>query len=152
MNIKGWVAIVTGGASGIGRQTALRLAREGAKVALVDKNLEGANKVAAEIKSLGGETLTLETDITNLDEAHRMAKAVLDKFGHVDILANIAGEEAAGPRLLAGPPESSLPSKRHSADCRHASVNSPWRAVRRLGLDERLQRARRRAGVLCFPE
>jgi len=91
MNIKGWVAIVTGGASGIGRQTALRLAREGAKVALVDKNLEGANKVAAEIKALGGETLALETDITNLDEAHKMAKAVLDKFGQVDILANIAG-------------------------------------------------------------
>jgi 3-oxoacyl-[acyl-carrier protein] reductase len=91
MNIKGWVAIVTGGASGIGRQTALRLAREGAKVALVDKNLEGANKVAEEIKALGGETLALEIDITNLDEAHKMAKAVLDKFGQVDILANIAG-------------------------------------------------------------
>ncbi|MGB2827823.1 MAG: glucose 1-dehydrogenase [Dehalococcoidales bacterium] len=91
MNVKGWVAVVTGGASGIGRQTALRLAREGAKVALVDKNLEGANKVAEEIKALGGETLALETDITNLDEAHKMAKAVLDKFGQVDILANIAG-------------------------------------------------------------
>jgi 3-oxoacyl-[acyl-carrier protein] reductase len=91
MNIKGWVAIVTGGASGIGRQTALRLTREGAKVALVDKNLEGATKVAEEIKALGGETLALETDITNLDEAHKMAKAVLDKFGQVDILANIAG-------------------------------------------------------------
>ena len=91
MNIKGWVAIVTGGASGIGRQTALRLTREGAKVALVDKNLEGATKVAEEIKDLGGETLALETDITNLDEAHKMAKAVLDKFGQVDILANIAG-------------------------------------------------------------
>ena len=60
MNIKGWVAIVTGGASGIGRQAALRLAREGAKVALVDKNLEGANKVAEEIKVLGGETLALD--------------------------------------------------------------------------------------------
>ena len=91
MNIKGWVAIVTGGASGIGRQTALRLAREGAKVALVDKNLEGANKVAEEIKALGGEVMALETDITSLDEAHKMAIAVLDKFGQVDILANIAG-------------------------------------------------------------
>lgn len=91
MNVKGRVAVVTGGASGIGRETALRLAREGAKVALVDKNLEGANKVAEEIRALGGEALALETDITNLDEAHKMAKAVLDKFGQVDILANIAG-------------------------------------------------------------
>ncbi len=91
MQIKGWVAIVTGGASGIGRQTALRLAREGAKVAIVDINLDGANKVVEEIKALGGEALALEVDITNLDEAHKMAKAVLDKFGQVDILANIAG-------------------------------------------------------------
>lgn len=91
MNIEGWVSIVTGGASGIGRQAALRLTREGAKVALVDKNPEGANKVAEEIKAMGGEVLALETDITNLDEAHKMAKAVLDKFGQVDILANIAG-------------------------------------------------------------
>ncbi len=91
MQIKGWVAIVTGGASGIGRETALRLSREGAKVAIVDINLDGANKVADEIRAAGGESLALRTDITNLDEAHRMAKAVLDKFGQVDILANIAG-------------------------------------------------------------
>jgi len=91
VQIKGWVAIVTGGASGIGCQTALRLAREGAKVAIVDLNINGANKVADEIRTAGGESLALKTDITNLDEAHKMAKAVLDKFGHVDILANIAG-------------------------------------------------------------
>ena len=91
VQIKGWVAIVTGGASGIGRETALRLSREGARVAIVDINLDGANKVADEISAAGGESLALKTDITNLDEAHRMAKAVLDKFGQVDILANIAG-------------------------------------------------------------
>jgi len=91
VQIKGWVAIVTGGASGIGRETALRLTREGAKVAIVDINLDGANKVAEEIKAIGGEPLVLKTDITNLDEAHQMAKAVLDKFGQIDILANIAG-------------------------------------------------------------
>lgn len=91
VQIKGWVAIVTGGASGIGRETALRLSIEGAKVAIVDINLDGANKVADEISAAGGESLALKTDITNLDEAHRMAKAVLDKFGQVDILANIAG-------------------------------------------------------------
>lgn len=91
MQIEGWVAIVTGGASGIGQQTTLRLAREGAKVAVVDINIEGANKVAEEIKALGGETLALKVDITNLEEANQMAKHVLDKFGQIDILANIAG-------------------------------------------------------------
>ncbi len=91
MQMKGWVAVVTGGASGIGRETALRLVREGAKVALVDINIDGANKVAEEIKALGGEVLSLKVDITSLDEAHQMAKAVLDRFGQIDILANIAG-------------------------------------------------------------
>jgi NAD(P)-dependent dehydrogenase (short-subunit alcohol dehydrogenase family) len=91
MNIKGWIAIVTGGASGIGRQTSLRLAREGAKVAIVDLNLDGANKVGEEIKALGGEAIALKVDITSLDEAHKMAQAALDRFGQVDILANIAG-------------------------------------------------------------
>jgi len=91
VQIKGWIALVTGGASGIGRQTALRLVREGAKVALVDINIDGANKVAEEIKALGGEALSLKVDITSLDEAHRMARAVLDRFGQIDILANIAG-------------------------------------------------------------
>jgi NAD(P)-dependent dehydrogenase (short-subunit alcohol dehydrogenase family) len=91
VQIKGWVAVVTGGASGIARETALRLAREGAKVALVDINIDGANKVAEEIKALGGEVLSLKVDITSLDEAHQMAKAVLDRFGQIDILANIAG-------------------------------------------------------------
>ncbi len=91
MQMKGWVAVVTGGASGIGRETALRLVREGAKVALVDINIDSANKVAEEIKALGGEALSLKVDITSLDEAHQMAKAVLDRFGQIDILANIAG-------------------------------------------------------------
>jgi 3-oxoacyl-[acyl-carrier protein] reductase len=91
VQMKGWVAVVTGGASGIARQTALRLAREGVKIALVDINIDGANKVAEEIKALGGEVLSLKVDITSLDEAHQMAKAVLDRFGQIDILANIAG-------------------------------------------------------------
>lgn len=91
MDVKDWVAIVTGGASGIGRQTALRLAREGAKVVIVDINIEGANKVTDEIKALGGDALALKVDITNLDEAYQMAKTTLDKFGQIDILANIAG-------------------------------------------------------------
>jgi len=100
MNIKDWVAIVTGSASGIGRQTAIRLAREGAKVVIADINIEGANKVANEIKVLGHEAIAIKVDITGLDEANQMAKTTLDKFGQIDILANIAGgaiPEKIGP-------------------------------------------------------
>jgi NAD(P)-dependent dehydrogenase (short-subunit alcohol dehydrogenase family) len=92
MIIKDWVAIVTGGASGIGRQTCLRMAKEGAKVVIADKNLQGAQKVVDEIKAMGqNEVIAIEVDITNLDEANRMAGATLDKFGQIDIMANIAG-------------------------------------------------------------
>ncbi len=96
MNIKDQVAIVTGGATGIGRQTALRLAREGAKVVIADINIDGANKVAEEIKALGQEAIALKVDITSLDEANQMAKATLDKFGQIDILGNIAGGAIPG--------------------------------------------------------
>lgn len=96
MNIKDQVAIVTGGATGIGRQTALRLAREGTKVVIADINIDGANKVAEEIKALGQEVIALKVDITSLDEANQMAKATLDKFGQIDILGNIAGGAIPG--------------------------------------------------------
>jgi 3-oxoacyl-[acyl-carrier protein] reductase len=91
MRIKDWVAIVTGSTSGIGRQTALRLAREGAKVVIVSRDIAKANKVADEIKALGHEAIALKVDVTSLDEANQMAKTTLDKFGQIDILANIAG-------------------------------------------------------------
>jgi len=96
VNIKDQVAIVTGGAIGIGRQTALRLARESAKVVIADINIDGANKVAEEIKALGQEAIALKVDITSLDEANQMAKATLDKFGQIDILGNIAGGAIPG--------------------------------------------------------
>ncbi len=90
------VAIVTGGASGIARATSYILASEGAKVVIVDINLEGANKVADEIKASGGETLALKVDITSLEEANQLARTVLDKYGQIDILANIAGGAIPG--------------------------------------------------------
>jgi len=96
VNIKDQVAIVTGGATGIGQQTALRLAREGAKVVIADINIDGANKVAEVIKALGQEVIALKVDITSLDEANQMAKATLDKFGQIDILGNIAGGAIPG--------------------------------------------------------
>ena len=96
MNIKDRVAIVTGSATGIGRRTALRLAREGAKVVIADIDIAGANKVADEIKGLGQEAIALKVDVTSLDEANQMAKTTLDKFGQIDILANIAGGAIPG--------------------------------------------------------
>jgi NAD(P)-dependent dehydrogenase (short-subunit alcohol dehydrogenase family) len=86
MNIQGQAALVTGGASGLGEATARELARLGAKVAVLDVNLEQAEKVAAEI---GG--VACQCDITNADSlAAALAKAA-GKHGPARILMNIAG-------------------------------------------------------------
>lgn len=91
LGLKGKVAIVTGGAQGIGRATVLTFAGEGAKIAIGDLDKPKANAVASEVKALGSEALVVKMDVSNLDDAHRLAKATLDRFGQIDILANVAG-------------------------------------------------------------
>ena len=85
------VAIITGGGSGIGKATALTFAREGAKVAVVDINLEAAKAVAGEIQSAGGEAIALPVNTADRASVDVMVKAVLDAFGRIDILINNAG-------------------------------------------------------------
>ena len=90
MDFKGRVAIVTGGASGIGKAVVLKLATLGAKVAIVDINEENANKVVDEVKKLGSEAIAIKTDISNYGETKEMAKKVYEKFGKIDVLINNA--------------------------------------------------------------
>jgi len=93
------VAIVTGGASGIGRATSLILARQGADVAVVDINMDGATEVAEEIKAIGVKSLAIKTDVSDFKQVKMMAKDVQDKLGRVDILVNnAAGRAKATPR------------------------------------------------------
>jgi len=91
MLLKDKVAIVTGGAKGMGKGIALKFAEEGAGVVLCDLDLEGAQSVAAEVKALGGKALAVKTDITNRVEVAAMAAATLEEFGTIDILINNAG-------------------------------------------------------------
>lgn len=85
------VAIVTGGAQGIGQGICFRLAEEGAKVAIFDLNLEEAGKTAREIERAGGTALALKVDVTKSAEVEAAVKQVVSKFGKVDILVNNAG-------------------------------------------------------------
>ncbi|MGC5327171.1 3-oxoacyl-[acyl-carrier-protein] reductase [Brevibacillus sp. SYSU BS000544] len=90
--LAGKVALVTGASRGIGRAIALRLAKEGANVAV---NYSGSEAAAAEtveaIKALGREAIMVRANVGNADEVNDMFKAVLDQFGQVDILVNNAG-------------------------------------------------------------
>ncbi len=91
MKLKDKVAIVIGGGSGIGRATAKLLASEGARVMIADRNVEGANNVAEEIKSAGGEVSTVETNMIEEEQAFKMVEVTLEKYGRIDILCNVAG-------------------------------------------------------------
>ena len=88
---EGRVALVTGGAQGIGKAIALALAREGAEVAVTDVNKVGAEEAAREIAALGGRTWALAGDVSSFDEALAMVGKVKEEAGRIDILVNNAG-------------------------------------------------------------
>jgi NAD(P)-dependent dehydrogenase (short-subunit alcohol dehydrogenase family) len=93
------VAIVTGGSHGIGKATAQRLAGEGAAVAIADLDLEAAGQVAQTIREANGQAMAVQVDVTSGPQVEKMLAAVLGQYGHVDILANIAGIGFAEPFL-----------------------------------------------------
>ncbi len=98
MELQGQVAIVTGAGRGIGRATALELARLGADVVVAELDKAGAERTAAEVKSLGRRALALPTDVTRRADLQTMADRTLAELGRIDVLVNNAGiYRAAAP-------------------------------------------------------
>jgi NADP-dependent 3-hydroxy acid dehydrogenase YdfG len=95
-NLAGTVALVTGASSGIGEATALVLAEEGARVALVARRRDRLEALA---ERLGGadQALVIEADVTDPDQAQRAVATAVDQFGRLDILVNNAGVMLLGP-------------------------------------------------------
>jgi citronellol/citronellal dehydrogenase len=111
----GRVALVTGGGTGIGRATALELARSGACVVLAGRREEPLESARAEIEATGAPCLAVAADVREAGEPERVVDAALERFGHVDVLVNNAGGQFTAPA--------------------EDISDKGWRAVHRLSVD-----------------
>lgn len=91
LDFTGYVAICTGGASGMGLLSGQKFAESGAKVVLCDVNEEAVKACAAEICAKGGEAIGLKVDVRNFDEIEKAVNTTMEKFGRIDYLINAAG-------------------------------------------------------------
>ncbi|MGE3774872.1 MAG: glucose 1-dehydrogenase [Gammaproteobacteria bacterium] len=94
------IAVVTGGGSGIGRETALAMAAAGARLALLDRDGDAARAVAGEIAAAGGEALAVVCDVTRSAEVERAFDAVMARYGRLDCAFNNAGIEGRYARTV----------------------------------------------------
>lgn len=99
MRLKGKVAIITGGAAGIGRGIAEAFVREGARVAIADRDAAKAHETVAQLQSGGGEAAAFDVDVSNGASVARMVAGVVSRFGRLDILVNNAGIRYVKPFL-----------------------------------------------------
>jgi 3-hydroxybutyrate dehydrogenase len=97
MRLKDKIAIVTGAASGIGKEIAMTYAREGAKVAIADLDKGAADAAAGEIRAAGGQALGVAMDVTNEQAVNDGVAAVVAAFGGVDVLVSNAGIQIVHP-------------------------------------------------------
>ena len=91
MKLENKVAIITGAGSGIGRESALLFAKEGAKVVVADVNEKGGEETVASIKNNGGDSFFFKLDVTNREQSKNMVKTTMEKYGRIDVLINNAG-------------------------------------------------------------
>jgi 3-oxoacyl-[acyl-carrier protein] reductase len=89
--LEGKTAIVTGGAQGIGREIALRFAREGADVALLDRDADAIEKTRLDAEALGRRAIVLAADVSRADETQAAVNKIVDSMKRIDILVNNAG-------------------------------------------------------------
>jgi 3-oxoacyl-[acyl-carrier protein] reductase len=99
MKLKGKVALVTGGASGLGEATAEHFANEGAVVVVADQNMEGADRIAAKLAASGATTFAIHVDVAEAKQIEDCVAKVIARFGQIDILFNSAGIARLRPFL-----------------------------------------------------
>jgi enoyl-[acyl-carrier protein] reductase III len=123
-HLDGKVALVTGGTRGIGKAIALRLADEGANVAInYSRSKESADAAVAEIEALGVKAFALQCDVGDREAVFEMVKAVGERFGRIDVLINSAARGLERPRAAID----SLPKHLHHT--MDVNVFGPWFAA-----------------------
>lgn len=90
------MALVTGGGSGIGRATTLRLAEEGARIVAVDRNTQGGQETVAPVQERHGEALFVQADVSQEADTRRMVDAAVQTYGRLDILFDNAASQVFG--------------------------------------------------------
>jgi NAD(P)-dependent dehydrogenase (short-subunit alcohol dehydrogenase family) len=85
------VILITGGSSGIGRATALRLAGQGARVCVAARNRDALAEVVRDLTARGAQALTVPTDVTDAEQVRRAVEATVERFGGLDVLLCSAG-------------------------------------------------------------
>jgi 3-oxoacyl-[acyl-carrier protein] reductase len=91
MRLEGRVALITGGANGIGKETAFTFAREGAKIVVADFSDAAGQEVVAQLKEQGTEALFIKVDVSNRQSVDAMVETVMLTYGQIDVLVNNAG-------------------------------------------------------------
>jgi NAD(P)-dependent dehydrogenase (short-subunit alcohol dehydrogenase family) len=99
VNLRGQVAIVTGGAHGIGRAIVQALADNGARIVIVDIDADAGQHAADEVTRAGGSCLSVAGDVSSVEQMEQLVMRVLDCFGRIDILVNNAGINTARDRV-----------------------------------------------------
>jgi NAD(P)-dependent dehydrogenase (short-subunit alcohol dehydrogenase family) len=105
MRLPDKVALITGAASGIGRASAMLFAREGARVAVVDRNVDGGLEVQKTIRAEGGDATFVEADVADAAACEAMVRQTVEAYGRLDILFNNAGLESSYAFLADQPME-----------------------------------------------
>src|SRR5262245_11329334 len=98
--LDGKVALITGGTSGIGRATAIKMAEAGAKIVFTGRREPEGRAVQAEIEAAGGEALYVPADVGKAEDTDRMVRAAVERFGKLNIAFNNAGLTTGAKALL----------------------------------------------------
>jgi len=125
LELENKVAVITGGASGIGYALSDRFARAGMKIVLVDIEESAMQTAAAELRERGATVLTQRVDVADPGQMDDLAKAVLDEFGGVHLLCNNAGVASGGPMWELTTADWEFAMRPNPADGLHGRMPSP---------------------------